>query len=146
MVGLATPPPAPRPPSPPALERLRRDNTMITTNYSCRSSEASLGPPRWLAGLGPFLRAAGWLGSGPRLASRGRGCAAMSARWWDGAAGCHGERRARWACRAGYRVPGPDLSQRLRADLADQCAGGGVLVRAPGVPVPLAGVVPPARG
>ena len=36
LVGLATPPPAPRPPSPPTLERLRRDNTMITTNYSCR--------------------------------------------------------------------------------------------------------------
>jgi hypothetical protein len=28
--------PAPRPPSPPTLERLRRGNTMITTNYSCR--------------------------------------------------------------------------------------------------------------
>ena len=37
LVGLATPPPAPRPPSPPTLERLRRDNTMITTNYSCRN-------------------------------------------------------------------------------------------------------------
>jgi hypothetical protein len=36
LVGLATPPPAPRPPSPPTLERLRRDNTMITTNYSRR--------------------------------------------------------------------------------------------------------------
>jgi hypothetical protein len=34
---MAAPPPAPRPPSPPALECLRRDNTMITTNYSCRS-------------------------------------------------------------------------------------------------------------
>ena len=32
LAGLATPPPAPRPPSPPALEHLRRDNTMITTN------------------------------------------------------------------------------------------------------------------
>ena len=30
------PPPAPRPPSPPTLERLRGENTMITTNYSCR--------------------------------------------------------------------------------------------------------------
>jgi Mg2+ and Co2+ transporter CorA len=28
---------APRPPSPPTLARLRRDNTMITTNYSCRN-------------------------------------------------------------------------------------------------------------
>ena len=37
LVRLATPPPAPRPPSPPTLERLRRDNTMITTNYSCRT-------------------------------------------------------------------------------------------------------------
>src|SRR5262249_34282068 len=36
LVHLATPPPAPRPPSPPALECLRRDNTMITTKYSCR--------------------------------------------------------------------------------------------------------------
>jgi hypothetical protein len=39
LVRLATPPPAPRPPSPPPLERLRRDNTMITTNYSCRSCQ-----------------------------------------------------------------------------------------------------------
>jgi hypothetical protein len=31
------PPPAPRPPSPPTLERLRRGNTVITTNYSRRS-------------------------------------------------------------------------------------------------------------
>jgi hypothetical protein len=36
LVHLATPPPAPHPPSPPTLERLRRDNTMITTNYSHR--------------------------------------------------------------------------------------------------------------
>jgi len=36
LVGLAMPPPAPRPPSPPTLERLRGD-TMITTNYSCRN-------------------------------------------------------------------------------------------------------------
>src|SRR5262249_15433531 len=36
LVGLAPPPSVPRPPSPPTLERLRRDNTMITTNYSCR--------------------------------------------------------------------------------------------------------------
>src|SRR5262249_22294752 len=37
LVGLATPPPAPRPRSPQTLERLRRDSTMITTNYSCRN-------------------------------------------------------------------------------------------------------------
>ena len=37
LVSLATPPPVPRPPGPPALERLRRNNTMITTNYSCRN-------------------------------------------------------------------------------------------------------------
>src|SRR5208282_3668028 len=37
LVGLATPPPARRPPSPPTLERLRRNNTMITTNYSYRN-------------------------------------------------------------------------------------------------------------
>jgi hypothetical protein len=37
LVGLATPAPAPRPPSPPTPERLRRDNAMITTNYSCRN-------------------------------------------------------------------------------------------------------------
>jgi hypothetical protein len=36
LVGLATSPPAPLPPSPSTLERLRRDDTMITTNYSCR--------------------------------------------------------------------------------------------------------------
>src|SRR6266516_6104688 len=36
LVHLATPPPAPRPTSPPTLERLRRDNTVITTNYSRR--------------------------------------------------------------------------------------------------------------
>jgi hypothetical protein len=37
LVSLATPPPAPRPPSPSTLERLCRDNTMITTNFSCRN-------------------------------------------------------------------------------------------------------------
>jgi SRSO17 transposase len=36
LVHLAATPPAPRPPGPPTLERLRRDSTMITTNYSCR--------------------------------------------------------------------------------------------------------------
>src|SRR5262249_50114423 len=41
LVSLATPPPAPRPPSPPTLERLRRGNTMITTNYSCRISDCA---------------------------------------------------------------------------------------------------------
>jgi DDE superfamily endonuclease len=38
LAGLAPPPPAPRPPIPPTLERLRRNSTMITTNYSCRNS------------------------------------------------------------------------------------------------------------
>ena len=53
LVHLATPPPAPRPPSPPTLERLRRDNTMITTNYSCRNlvvspvSSSGVGSRRW---------------------------------------------------------------------------------------------------
>ncbi len=37
LVHLATLPPAPRPPSPPALERLRRDDTMITTNTAAVS-------------------------------------------------------------------------------------------------------------
>jgi SRSO17 transposase len=32
LVGMATPPPAPRPTGPPTLERLRRNNAMITTN------------------------------------------------------------------------------------------------------------------
>ena len=36
LVMVATPPPAPGPPSPPTLERLRRDCSMITTNYSRR--------------------------------------------------------------------------------------------------------------
>ena len=39
LVSLPTPPPASRPPSPPTLECPRRDNTMITRNYSCRISE-----------------------------------------------------------------------------------------------------------
>jgi len=34
---MAPPPPAPGPPSPPTVERLRRGSTMITTNYSCRN-------------------------------------------------------------------------------------------------------------
>jgi SRSO17 transposase len=37
LAGLATPTPTPRPPSPPTLERLRRDNAVITTNYNCRN-------------------------------------------------------------------------------------------------------------
>jgi hypothetical protein len=40
---LATPPPAPRPPSPSTLECLRRDNTMITTNCSCLPGRTSTG-------------------------------------------------------------------------------------------------------
>ena len=36
LAGLAAPPPAPRPRSSQTLERLCRDNTMITTNYICR--------------------------------------------------------------------------------------------------------------
>jgi SRSO17 transposase len=36
LVNLATPSPVPGPPGPPALERLRRRDTMIT-NYSCRN-------------------------------------------------------------------------------------------------------------
>ncbi|HEY2128022.1 MAG TPA: hypothetical protein VGH77_12635 [Streptosporangiaceae bacterium] len=41
LVGLAPPPPVPRPPSPPTMERLRGSNTMITTVYSCRNCECS---------------------------------------------------------------------------------------------------------
>ena len=37
-VHLAASPPAPRPPGPSTLERLRRGSTMITTNHSCRNS------------------------------------------------------------------------------------------------------------
>src|SRR5487761_1198981 len=44
LVHLATTPPAPRPPSPSTLESLRRDNTMITTNYSCRNWKRSEAP------------------------------------------------------------------------------------------------------
>ena len=40
LVHLAPPSPAPRPPSPPTLERLRGDSTMITTNYNCRIRSA----------------------------------------------------------------------------------------------------------
>ena len=36
LVGLATPPPAPRPQRSQTLERLCREDTVITTNYSCR--------------------------------------------------------------------------------------------------------------
>ena len=36
----------------------------------------------------------------------------------------------------GHRVPGPDLTQRLRVGHADQFPGGGVPFRAPGVPFP----------
>ena len=38
LVSLAPPPPVPRPPRPPTLERLRRGNTVITTNYSRHNS------------------------------------------------------------------------------------------------------------
>ncbi|MEU6415680.1 hypothetical protein [Microbispora sp. NPDC046933] len=36
LVHLATTTPIPRPPLPPAMARLRRNNTMITTIYGCR--------------------------------------------------------------------------------------------------------------
>jgi hypothetical protein len=58
LVGLATPPPASHPPSPPTLERLRRDNALITTNYSCRNCT----PNRV-----PFIAALAFLGRGARL-------------------------------------------------------------------------------
>jgi len=40
LVGLATPSPASRPRSSQTLEFLRRNSTMITTNYSCRITAA----------------------------------------------------------------------------------------------------------
>jgi hypothetical protein len=40
LVNVAAPPPAPRSPGPPTLERLRRDNTMTTTTYSRLKSAA----------------------------------------------------------------------------------------------------------
>jgi SRSO17 transposase len=49
LVGLARPPSAPRPGSSQTLERLRRDNAMITTNYSCRNC------PPWIPARGPVL-------------------------------------------------------------------------------------------
>src|SRR5216684_1657579 len=61
--------------------------------------------------------------------------------------GCHvrtrgdGERGSRWACEAGYRVPGPGLSQCLCADPAVQWAGGGVHDSASGPADSLSGVV-----
>ncbi len=50
------------------------------TKSGWSSSEASLGPPRYAAGLGAFLLVAGGWGSGPNLASAGRGFAATRAR------------------------------------------------------------------
>jgi hypothetical protein len=41
LVGLAAPPPAPRPPSSQPLERLRRGNTVIQTNYGWRKRSRS---------------------------------------------------------------------------------------------------------
>jgi hypothetical protein len=41
LVALATTPPAPRPMCPSTLERLRRDRSVITTNYSCRIRRAA---------------------------------------------------------------------------------------------------------
>ena len=40
------------------------------------SSEASLGPPRWVAGLGGIAAVDCWLRSGPSLPSHDRGVAA----------------------------------------------------------------------
>ena len=60
LVHLATPPPAPRLPSPSTLERLRRDNTMITTNYSCRIIRAKDSWRRWTSK--PLLPAGGDIG------------------------------------------------------------------------------------
>jgi len=56
LAGLATPPPVPRPPSPPTLEHLRRDNTVITTNYSCRNRSRSRCTPASSRSLSDCVR------------------------------------------------------------------------------------------
>jgi hypothetical protein len=43
------------------------------------TSEASLGPPRWAAGLGGIVAVGCWLRSGPSLPSDDRGVAARLA-------------------------------------------------------------------
>jgi hypothetical protein len=45
------------------------------------TSEASLGPPRWAAGLGGIVAVGCWLRSGPSLPSDDRGAAAKAERW-----------------------------------------------------------------
>jgi hypothetical protein len=94
------------------------------------ASEAS---PRTAEVSGPGWKTAAGLVH-PHALDPGRG-------GWDGDTGRDGQRRARWACRVGHRVLGSDLPQRLRADPAVQWSGGGVLVPASGLPVPVAGAV-----
>ncbi len=78
LVHRAAPPPAPRPPSPPTLEHLCRDNTMVTTNYSRHiSAEGDFPPfPSTTDGLGTVNRRCRFprrVGDTIRPAMRGRG-------------------------------------------------------------------------
>jgi hypothetical protein len=111
------------------------------------TSEASLGPPRWAAGLGAIVAICGWVRSGPSLPSDNRGAAARLGGGQDrlGRPGLrHGydgdcQRCARWACGARCGVPGSDLPQRLRAQSADGRAGRLVFDPASGQPDSIAG-------
>ena len=55
------------PRSPPLPVKTRQTTTV--TNYGCSSSEASLGPPRWVAGLTWSTAVADMVASGPTLSS-----------------------------------------------------------------------------
>src|SRR5258705_13857046 len=64
---------------------LRRRRVRVQRGADGRSgegtSEASLAPPRWAAGLGGIVAVGCWLGSGPSLPSDDRGVAARLGRW-----------------------------------------------------------------
>jgi hypothetical protein len=81
-------------------------------------------------------RLAGWLGWCRRCGEHMIACVAMDAGGVMGARGGDGQRCFRRACGAGYPMYGSNLSQRLRAEVADQCAGGGVSVGHLGYPFP----------
>src|SRR6185369_17919801 len=55
-------------PRSPPLPAQTRPTTQVT-NYCCSSSEASLGPPRWVAGLTWSTAVADMVASGPTLSS-----------------------------------------------------------------------------
>src|SRR6266545_7957798 len=141
MVTVASPTPAPRQNQPPPAKTPSPGSAAGVVVVVRPASDR-----RGSAGAGCWGRLPCGCGGGPTLASGG--CvghlAAGRLGVGDGghaAARCHRGRGPGWTYRTEYRVSGPDLPQRLCAEVTDLGAGGGVPGAASGLPVSVPGVV-----